>query len=74
MPSPAPPQPLPDCRDIAPAKVHSDFAVRFDANAYTVPPWAVGKTFLSKALAYAACNSNIKVLFTTAIDMINHLV
>jgi DNA replication protein DnaC len=33
-----------------------------------------GKTFLAKALAYAACNSNIKVLFTTAIDMINHLV
>jgi len=33
-----------------------------------------GKTFLAKALAYAACNANIKVLFTTAIDMINHLV
>ena len=32
-----------------------------------------GKTFLAKALAYAACNGNIKVLFTTAIDMINHL-
>lgn len=33
-----------------------------------------GKTFLAKCLAYAACNSNIKVLFTTAIDMINHLI
>ena len=43
------PDMLPDCRDTAPAKVHSDFAVRFDANAYTVPPWAVGKTVVVKA-------------------------
>jgi len=43
------PELLPDCRDIAPAKVHSDFAVRFDANAYTVPPWAVGKNLIIKA-------------------------
>ncbi|MBF0510376.1 MAG: ATP-binding protein [Deltaproteobacteria bacterium] len=34
----------------------------------------VGKTFLAKCLAYAALNANIKVLFTTAIDMINHLI
>ena len=27
-----------------------------------------------KCMAYAACNANIKVLFTTAIDMINHLI
>jgi DNA replication protein DnaC len=33
-----------------------------------------GKTFLAKCLAYAACNANIKVLFATAIDMINHLI
>jgi DNA replication protein DnaC len=33
-----------------------------------------GKTFLAKCLAYAACNANLKVLFTTAIDMINHLI
>lgn len=33
-----------------------------------------GKTFIAKALATAACSSNIKVLFTTAIDMINHLI
>jgi DNA replication protein DnaC len=33
-----------------------------------------GKTFLAKCLAYAACNANIKVLFTPAIDMINHLI
>ena len=33
-----------------------------------------GKTFLAKAIAFTACNYNIKVLFTTAIDMINHLI
>jgi DNA replication protein DnaC len=33
-----------------------------------------GKTFLAKSIAYAACNANIKVLFTTAVDMINHLI
>jgi len=33
-----------------------------------------GKTFLAKSLAYAACNANVKTLFTTAIDMINHLI
>lgn len=33
-----------------------------------------GKTFLAKCISYEACNNNIKVLFTTAIDMINHLI
>lgn len=33
-----------------------------------------GKTFLAKCIAYAACSATIKVLFTTAIDMINHLI
>jgi DNA replication protein DnaC len=33
-----------------------------------------GKTFLAKCLAYAACNANIKVLCTTAMDMINQLI
>ena len=33
-----------------------------------------GKTFLAKCLAYAACNANRKVLFTTAIDMSNQLI
>jgi DNA replication protein DnaC len=33
-----------------------------------------GKTMLAKCIAMAACNANRKVLFTTAIDMINHLV
>jgi DNA replication protein DnaC len=32
-----------------------------------------GKTFLATCLASAACNANIKVLFTTATCMINHL-
>ena len=33
-----------------------------------------GKTFLAKCIAAAACNANIKVIFTTAMDMINHLI
>lgn len=34
----------------------------------------VGKTFLSKCFAYAATLNGIKVLFTTAMDMINQLI
>jgi len=33
-----------------------------------------GKTMLAKSIALAACQANLKVLFTTATDMINHLV
>jgi DNA replication protein DnaC len=33
-----------------------------------------GKTFLAKCIATAACNANNRVLFTTAMDMINHLI
>jgi len=33
-----------------------------------------GKTFLAKCMAYAACKANIKVLVTTAMDMINRLI
>lgn len=33
-----------------------------------------GKTFLAQCIAFAACNANIKVLFTSAMDMINHLI
>lgn len=33
-----------------------------------------GKTFLSRCIAYAATQAGIKTLFTTAVDMINHLV
>lgn len=46
-------QPLPefspDCRETLSLKVHSDFAVRFDGNFYSVPPWAIGKTIILKA-------------------------
>jgi DNA replication protein DnaC len=34
----------------------------------------VGKSFLAKAVAYAATQAGKKVLFTTAMDMINHLI
>ena len=40
---------FPDCRDTAPAKVHTDFSIRFDGNTYTVPPWRIGKTLTVKA-------------------------
>jgi DNA replication protein DnaC len=32
-----------------------------------------GKTFLAKILAWRACQANQRVLFTTAMDMLNHL-
>ena len=34
----------------------------------------VGKSFLAKIVAYAATQQGFKVLFTTAMDMINHLI
>jgi DNA replication protein DnaC len=34
----------------------------------------VGKSFLAKCLAYAATQAGIKTLFTTTMDMINHLI
>jgi transposase len=40
---------LPDCRDTAVAKVHSDFAIQFDGNTYSAPPWAIAKTLTVKA-------------------------
>jgi transposase len=43
------PQPLPDCRDTAHGKVHTDYSVRFDGNFYTVPPWTIGKQVVIKA-------------------------
>jgi hypothetical protein len=46
------PQHLPDCRDTAPGKVHTDYAVRFDGNFYTVPPWAITKHVVVKANNY----------------------
>jgi len=43
------PQPLPDTRETQSLLVHKDFAVRFDGNTYTAPPWAIGKTVIVKA-------------------------
>ncbi len=40
---------LSDCRYTSPLLVHKDFAVRFDGNTYTVPPWTIGKTLTLKA-------------------------
>jgi len=34
----------------------------------------VGKTYLAKCLAYAATQSGVKTLYTTAMDMLNHLI
>jgi len=34
----------------------------------------VGKSFLAKCITYAATQASVKVLFTTAMDMINHLI
>ena len=33
----------------------------------------VGKTFLAKAVGWRACQANQRVVFTTAMDMLNHL-
>jgi DNA replication protein DnaC len=33
----------------------------------------VGKTFLAKVIAWRACQANQRVLFTTAMDMLNQL-
>ena len=33
----------------------------------------VGKTFLAKAIGWRACQAHHRVLFTTAMDMLNHL-
>ena len=40
---------VPDCRDTAQAKVHTDFSIRFDGTTYTVPPWLIGKSLTVKA-------------------------
>ncbi len=43
------PELLPDCRETETLKVYKDFAVRFDANTYTTPPWAISKQVTLKA-------------------------
>jgi transposase len=40
---------LPDVRETKSLLVHKDFAVRFDGNTYTAPPWAIGKAVVVKA-------------------------
>ena len=43
------PEGLPDCRETETVRVHRDFAVIFDGNQYTAPPWTVGKHLILKA-------------------------
>lgn len=43
------PDPLPDCRETQSLLVHKDFALRFDGNTYTTPPWTIAKTLTLKA-------------------------
>lgn len=43
------PELLPDCRETCQLLVHKDFAVRFDGNSYTTPPWTIGKRLTLKA-------------------------
>ena len=43
------PELLSDCRETQTLKVYKDFAVRFDGNVYTAPPWAIGKHVTLKA-------------------------
>jgi len=39
----------PDCRESATLLVHQDFAVHFDDNSYTSPPWTIGRRLVLKA-------------------------
>jgi DNA replication protein DnaC len=48
--------------------------VRERADVILIGNPGTGKTFLAKCIACAACNANMKVLFTSAMDMINHLI
>lgn len=43
------PEILPDYRETESPLVHKDFAIRFDTNSYTVPPWTIGKKVTVKA-------------------------
>jgi transposase len=43
------PERLPDCRETEKVMVHKDYAVIFDSNHYTAPPWTVGKHLTLKA-------------------------
>lgn len=43
------PDVLPDCRQTQSVKVYKDFAVNFDSNTYSVPPWLIGKQLTLRA-------------------------
>jgi transposase len=43
------PEFMPDCRETMQLFVYKDFAVRFDGNCYTTPPWTIGKRLTVKA-------------------------
>ena len=43
------------------------------ANAVFIGPTGVGKTHLANAIAFAACEANLSVRFTTTMDMVNNL-
>ncbi len=40
---------MPDCRETLQLLVHADFAVRFNGNCYTAPPWTIGHHLTLKA-------------------------
>jgi DNA replication protein DnaC len=47
--------------------------VRRGTSAILIGNPGVGKTFLAKIIGWRACQANQRVLFTTAMDMLNHL-
>ena len=49
------------------------FLLDKDANLVLIGNPGVDKTFLAKLIAWRACQANQRVLFTTAMDMLNHL-
>jgi len=48
--------------------------IRKKKNIILIGNTGVGKTYLAKCIAYAATQAGIKTLFTTATDMVNHLI
>jgi DNA replication protein DnaC len=57
-------------------KINDIFTLKFldnTANVIIVGPTGMGKTHLAIALGYHACHQEVNTLFTSAIDMLNHL-